>query len=74
MCATSAYGMGVDCPDVREVIHFGVPSDKETYIKKLGGLDGTVCPHWPFLFPLIMTVLLQVVCVVIFLIVVKYEP
>jgi ATP-dependent DNA helicase RecQ len=36
VCATSAYGMGVDCPDVREVIHFGAPSDIESYIQETG--------------------------------------
>ncbi len=42
VCATSAYGMGVDCPNVREIIHYGVPSDTETYIQETGraGRDG----------------------------------
>ena len=52
VCATSAYGMGVDCPDVREVIQFGVPSDTETYIQETGqaGRDGM--PSLAILVPL----------------------
>ena len=52
VCATSAYSMGVDCPDVREVIHFGMPSDTETYIQETGraGRDGM--PSLAILVPL----------------------
>ena len=39
---TDAFGMGVNCPDVRLVIHYGVPSDAETYVQQIGrsGRDG----------------------------------
>ena len=39
--ATVAFGMGIDCPDVHHIIHFGPPDDLESYIyKKQGGQEG----------------------------------
>ena len=34
--ATSLFGMGVDCCDVQQVIHVGVPDDIEAYIQGTG--------------------------------------
>ena len=28
--------MGIDCSDVRMILHVGVPSDVETYVQKVG--------------------------------------
>ena len=34
--ATTAFGLGIDCPDVHHVINFGLPSDIESYVQETG--------------------------------------
>ena len=34
--ATVPFGMGLDCPDVRKVIHWGPSSDIEQYLQETG--------------------------------------
>jgi ATP-dependent DNA helicase RecQ len=36
VCATVAFGIGINCPDVREVVHLGAPDDVESYIQETG--------------------------------------
>jgi len=34
--ATSAFGLGVDCPDIRQVIKWGAPSTIEELVQQTG--------------------------------------
>ena len=44
--ATIAFGMGINCPDIHQVFHWGVPQDAEAYINRVVVQDEMESTPW----------------------------
>jgi ATP-dependent DNA helicase RecQ len=50
ICATNAFGMGVNKPDIRFVIHYHYPSNLESYVQEMGRCSRDGKPGLSYIF------------------------
>ena len=57
--ATSEFGMGVDCPDLWQIFHWGSPSAVEEYVQETGRAGRDSIDRWSLFFQNLLANILQ---------------
>lgn len=60
--ATVAFGMGINKPDIRAIIHYNMPGTFENYVQEVGraGRDGQMAHCHMFLHPKVLSNLFNI--------------